>query len=92
MRKSLAAAVGLSALGFCPLALAAADVGQPAPQLVAPELNGQAFDLSAQRGHIVIVNFWATWCVPCREEMPAIDAFYKQHHDEGVEVIGGFIT
>jgi cytochrome c biogenesis protein CcmG, thiol:disulfide interchange protein DsbE len=63
-------------------------VGSPAPALVLPQLDGQVFDLHALRGHVVIVNFWATWCAPCRAEMPRLDAFYRRYHARGVELIG----
>jgi len=69
-------------------AFAGAEIGQPAPALVVQELNGQTFDLSAMRGKVVVINFWATWCQPCRQEMPALDAFYRQYHTQGVEIIG----
>lgn len=92
MRKTLSfvsAAAGFAALILAPhVTLGAPDVGQPAPAFTAAELNGGNFDLGALRGKVVVINFWATWCVPCREEMPALDAFYRQHHGEGLEMIG----
>jgi len=62
--------------------------GEPAPALVVPLVDGARFDLGALRGKVVIVNLWATWCPPCREEMPALDAFYTRFHARGVEVVG----
>ncbi len=56
------------------------------PTLQVTTLEGGTFDLAAQRGHWVIVNYWATWCVPCIEEMPDISHFVATH--ENVRAIG----
>ncbi|MEI7036004.1 TlpA disulfide reductase family protein [Fulvimonas yonginensis] len=49
------------------------------PALKVTTLDGKPYDLAAQRGHWVIVNFWATWCVPCIKEMPDISRFVAEH-------------
>ena len=69
-------------------AFASAEIGQPAPALMVTELDGQTFDLSSERGKVVVINFWATWCAPCREEMPALDAFYRHYRERGLVMIG----
>jgi thiol-disulfide isomerase/thioredoxin len=56
------------------------------PSLKVTTLDGKPYDLAAQRGHWVIVNFWATWCVPCIKELPDISHFVKTHPD--VRAIG----
>jgi thiol-disulfide isomerase/thioredoxin len=43
--------------------------------------------LGERRGQVVLINFWATWCPPCREEMPALERLYRQHKEQGLELV-----
>jgi peroxiredoxin len=52
-----------------------------------PTPAGGTFTLSTHRGHVVMVNFWATWCPPCLEEMPAMERLYRQHKDAGFTLV-----
>jgi len=65
----------------------ALSIGAPAPALTATTLDGQLFDLSKARGEVVIVNFWSSWCTPCRQEMPALENYYQQHKNQGLKII-----
>lgn len=61
--------------------------GKPAPPFEVKTIDGQVIDSAKTRGQVVLLHFWATWCPPCREEMPAIEKFYSEHHSEGFEAI-----
>ena len=69
-------------LALTPLPVKAApDIGKPAPALVVTTLDGGTFDLEKLKGKVVLVNYWATWCAPCKKDMPKLDAFYRAHRD-----------
>jgi peroxiredoxin len=62
-------------------------IGQAAPVFVATTLDGKPFDLAALKGKVVVVNFWATWCTQCSNELPALEAVWRQYHSKGLEVL-----
>ncbi|HKJ25342.1 MAG TPA: TlpA disulfide reductase family protein, partial [Myxococcota bacterium] len=61
--------------------------GSVAPAFTLERLDGTPVSLSDLRGHVVLINFWATWCEPCRQEMPAMERLYEAHRDEGFELL-----
>lgn len=63
-------------------------IGKLAPDFSLVDLDGNPVELSALRGRPVIVNFWASWCVPCAEEFPLLREAHEHHADEGLVVVG----
>ena len=61
--------------------------GQPVPHFEVTTLDGHAINSASLKGEVTLVHFWATWCTPCLEEMPALDKFYSEHQKDGFEVI-----
>ena len=59
----------------------------PAPKLSLTDLSGSPASLEAYRGQVILVNLWATWCPPCKEEMPALETYYRKHADSGFSII-----
>lgn len=63
------------------------EVDYPAPELTLTTLSGEPVSLSDYLGQVILVNLWATWCPPCREEMPALQDFYNQYNADGFVLI-----
>jgi peroxiredoxin len=66
----------------------AATIGDQAPDFHLPSLSGQDVGLEAFKGDVVLLNFWASWCEPCQEELPAFQAFHQGYYDRGFQVVG----
>jgi cytochrome c-type biogenesis protein CcmF len=81
------AAAGLTMWGIGQAATQT-QIGQPAPDFALDLLDGSTLDLSDLRGQIAVVNFWATWCKPCQEELPDLQAIWKKYREQGVVVVG----
>ena len=62
-------------------------VGEPAPDFELTMVDGSKLTLAQMRGQVVVLNFWATWCVPCRTELPLLDRYYELTKDRGLRVI-----
>lgn len=63
-------------------------IGEPAPDFTLLDLDGKQVSLSDYRGKVVLLNFWATWCTPCRAEMPDLQRTYDNLKDQGFVVLG----
>jgi peroxiredoxin len=81
------AAVALTALSMGSANASGPVTGEQSPDFTLESKDGGNMRLSEQRGNIVLVNFWASWCGPCREELPAFEELYQEYADLGVEIL-----
>src|SRR2546426_3385505 len=88
MKRYLTSVImGFVLLGLLGMAERPPLLGSPAPEIALKDLQGQEVRLSNLHGKIVLLNFWATWCKPCKEEMPAMQASYERLRDQGFVVL-----
>ncbi len=99
MLISLLAGIVWTVFSRVPSAIGAPLSSSPSPRegFLAPDftldaLRGEKVTLSHLRGKIVVVNFWATWCLPCRKETPALEEAYEQYKDSGMVILGVNLT
>lgn len=63
-------------------------LGQQRPDFTLASIDGRRVSISDFDGRVVLINFWATWCAPCREEMPMLSELHRQYTDRGLQVVG----
>jgi peroxiredoxin len=73
---------------FWPLYSHSAGVGEAAPPFSLKDMKGNTVTLESFKGKVVFLDFWATWCGPCKEEFPELEALYQKYGKEGFEVVG----
>lgn len=71
-----------------PLAAGRVGEGERAPDFTLQTFDGQSLNLADLRGQVVVVNFWASWCLPCEEEAADLEATWRQYQDQGVTFVG----
>ena len=85
MRRSLVLLAALACSGEPP---ARVEVGLEAPSYAARNLSGDSVSLALLRGKPVLLNVWATWCLPCKEEIPYLESLHAKHAAEGLQIVG----
>jgi peroxiredoxin len=75
-------------LPFTPLYASDISPGHPAPEFTLKSLKDKNLSLKELRGQVVMINFWATWCGPCRQEIPALNTLYEKYRDTGFVLLG----
>ncbi len=87
-RLRTVAAAALLAAGLSTPAVAAVRGGQKAPEIALPTVKGPRITLASLRGKVVILDFWAQWCEPCKKELPELEKLQREYASKGVVVVG----
>ena len=85
---SVAAAAFVALAAIPALPALAASTSAPAPDFVLDSNTGKPIKLSGYKGKVVMINFWATWCGPCRQEWPLLESIYKQYKNQDFMLLG----
>ena len=87
-RLTRVALVAAAALSVASISAAGIKEAGPAPQFTLNARGGKAVNLAQYKGQVVMINFWATWCGPCRQEMPLLETIYKKYNKMGFTLLG----
>ena len=88
IRPRTAALLATCLAAMASAATAAVLTSGPAPDFTLHSMGGSNLRLREQRGQVVMLNFWASWCGPCREEMPLLEHLYEKYHASGFQLLG----